>query len=335
VKGEFFVLTLKAIRRIIKGHLGNPLLVIPVAKVKVEPTMPALHLVAPSVARVFGEKLKVDGTINEVSPFFSLAEKVYRGYWMNAKENLTLLMENVTERLRPILEEEKPELLRAVRRVGKTLLDRLSERIVSRYWVERTLRELAEALDQAYCEAFRIVKGVRSPSSPEAPAEAEIMEELLAALPPDWRVERVQRVGVIRPRLRAVISKPIPILPRVRSSSNLSRQEDPYLDYIEELKRYKISTFHSLRAHRYTEMIKALPDFEPVPYYTYEVEPATLREALGWIDRESFQTLLAYRIIYKDDVWRVKERLTLPEFTTLSSIAEKHDIKVEVVEEAR
>jgi len=58
---------------------------------------------------------------------------------------------------------------------------------------------------------------------PEVPAEAEITRELLEALPPDWRVERVQRVGVIRPRLRAVISKPIPILPRVHSSSNPSR----------------------------------------------------------------------------------------------------------------
>jgi len=120
VKDKFFVPMLEAIRRIIGGHLSNPPLVVPVAKVKVELTMPALHLVASSVARVFGEKLKVDGTINEVSPFFSLAESTYRGYWTDAKENLSLLMENVTERLRPILEEEKPELLRAVRRVGST-----------------------------------------------------------------------------------------------------------------------------------------------------------------------------------------------------------------------
>jgi len=233
---------------------------------------------------VFGEKLKVDGRINEVSPFFNLAESAYRGYWTDAKESLGALMENVTERLRPILEEEEPELLRTVGRTGKALLDRLSARVVSRYWVERTLRKLAEALDQAYCEAFRIVRREKK---------------------------------------------------TVGGSSKGRGREDPYLDYIQELKRYEVSTFHSLRAHKYTEMIKALPDFEPVPYYTYEVEPETLREALGWIDRESFRNLLAHKIIYKDDIWRIKEKLTLPEFTVLANIARKHGITVEILEEAR
>jgi len=125
------------------------------------------------------------------------------------------------------------------------------------------------------------------------------------------------------------------VVKELNAVSSEGSEQDPYLDYIEELKRYKISTFHSLRAHRYTEMIKALPDFEPVPYYTYEVEPETLREALGWINRESFRNLLAHKIIYKDDVWRIKERLTLPEFTVLANIAGKHDITVEVIEETR
>jgi len=283
VKGGFFVPMLEAIRRIVGARMSNPLLVVPVAKVEVEPTMPALHLAAPSVAKVFGEKLKVDGRIDEVSPFFSLAESAYRGYWTDAKEYLGLLMENVTERLRPILEEEEPEPLRAVGRTGKALLDRLSARVVSRYWVERTLRELAEALDRAYCKAFEIVK-----------------KEGKAA-----------------------------------QGSSKGGGEDPYLDYIEELKRYEVSTFHSLRAHRYMDMIKALPDFEPVPYYTYDVEPETLREALGWIDRESFRNLLAHRIIYKDNIWRIKEKLTLPEFTVLKYIADKHGITVEIIEEGR
>jgi len=111
-----------------------------------------------------------------------------------------------------------------------------------------------------------------------------------------------------------------------------SSPEDPYIDYITELKEYEVSSSTTIRAIRRVEMIKALPDFEAVPYYTYDVTPEELREALGWIDRESFRNLLAYGIIYKDDVWRIKKRLTLPEFRVFEDIATRRGITVEIIE---
>jgi len=114
--------------------------------------------------------------------------------------------------------------------------------------------------------------------------------------------------------------------------SKSSSPEDPYIDYIKELRKYEVSSSTTIRAIRRVEMIKALPDFELVPYYTYDVTPEELRDALGWIDRESFRNLLAYGIIYKDNIWKIKKRLTLPEFRVFEDIAAKRDIRVEIIE---
>jgi len=157
MKIRFFKPMLKEIKKIVKSSFHS-LLTIPVVGIEIEPTIAALHNKAEVILKTFSKKLKVDEEIDEVRPFFRLAEFVYRWMWKDATQELNLLIENSLERLRPILEEKKPELLESVRKRGYKLLRELTARITNRVRIELDLDYLAEALDEAYCKAFRIVK---------------------------------------------------------------------------------------------------------------------------------------------------------------------------------